>query len=60
MKESGLPYKDGKGTGYYETDEATVEDSQSAGLKPGEYIVQRCLSKEDDTEHYYTGEYSFS
>ena len=51
--------KDGKVLGYYETDEAAVEGSQSAGLKPGEYIVQRCLCEEDDAEYYYTGKYSF-
>ena len=50
--------KDGKVLGYYETDEAAVEGSQSAGLKLGEYIVQRCLNKEDDTEHYYMKSYT--
>ena len=51
--------KDGKVLGYFDTDAQAVDWADGEGLLLGEYIVQRCLSEEDDAEYYYTGKYSF-
>ena len=49
--------KDKQVKGYYDTDQEAIEAMKPVPL--GEYIVQRCLTEDDDTEYYYTGRYSF-
>ena len=44
--------------GYYPDKETALIDAKSKGLKLGEFLVQRCVTEEEESMYVYTPEVS--
>lgn len=44
--------------GYFASDRDAIDGMRSSNI--GQYIIQRCLAEDDDTEFYYTGRFALA